>query len=361
MVLTALGSGLLSAGTSVLGGILGSIGQKKANETNMKINQMNNEFNERMLDKQLAFQEDMWNKTNEYNTAANQRKRLEEAGLNPYLMMSGGNAGTATAMSGGSASAASPIPMQNQMGAALQGASSFGSLANDVALSASEISNKNSLTMGNIINNDFLRERNRATLDEIYSRIQANKGRYKLDSVRAEYEDLSMTNRLYQLGLQNQLLIDQARRVRAVTALTGLQADSQKILNRYLDRQQQMEISERVARVAQLGQMMRESNAKIRLMAVQEVKTSCEAYGVKLRNGVYEQIATGMVNAINAENLASSQGYEYYDGESRARDFQQYNEWRNALIQQNKISVDYQNKRDERWWWFPRTSAFQIR
>ena len=42
----------------------------------------------------------MWNKTNEYNSALNQRARLEEAGLNPYLMMDGGDAGSAQSVSG---------------------------------------------------------------------------------------------------------------------------------------------------------------------------------------------------------------------------------------------------------------------
>ena len=101
---------------------------------------MNNAFNEKMFDKQVAynkemyqqqlgdqwkfyndskqnawdlvenhqqFQTDMWNKNNEYNSASAQRERLEAAGLNPYLMMNGGSAGTAQAMSGSAGAAPS--------------------------------------------------------------------------------------------------------------------------------------------------------------------------------------------------------------------------------------------------------------
>ena len=82
---------------SVLGSILGAVGSlfgssknadsvRDTNRTNLQIAQMNNEFNERMLQKQMDYNTEMWNKQNEYNTASNQRKRLEEAGLNPYMM-----------------------------------------------------------------------------------------------------------------------------------------------------------------------------------------------------------------------------------------------------------------------------------
>lgn len=71
----------------------------ETNRANLAIAQMNNDYNYEMFMRQLDYDLDMWNRTNEYNSAASQRKRLEEAGLNPYLMMSGGNAGTATSMS----------------------------------------------------------------------------------------------------------------------------------------------------------------------------------------------------------------------------------------------------------------------
>lgn len=120
----------IGAGASLAGGIAGTAMQNSANK---EIAQMNNAFNEKMFDKQVAynkemyqqqlgdqwkfyndskqnawdlvanqqqFQTDMWNKNNEYNSASAQRERLEAAGLNPYMMMNGGSAGTAQTMSG---------------------------------------------------------------------------------------------------------------------------------------------------------------------------------------------------------------------------------------------------------------------
>lgn len=127
----------IGAGSSLIGGIAGTGMQNAANK---EIAQMNNAFNEKMFDKQVAynkemyqqqlgdqwkfyndskqnawdlvanqqqFQTDMWNKNNEYNSASAQRERLEAAGLNPYLMMNGGSAGTAQTMSGSAGAAPS--------------------------------------------------------------------------------------------------------------------------------------------------------------------------------------------------------------------------------------------------------------
>lgn len=132
--MSLLGSALVGAGASLLGNIFGSKSQSDTNKTNLQIAQMNNEYNERMFNQQLEYNQDMfnqqvdydWKKTQyqteknnaaqlaavgmqqEYNSAVNQRKRLEAAGLNPYLMMSGGNAGTASAVSSSAGTGGSP-------------------------------------------------------------------------------------------------------------------------------------------------------------------------------------------------------------------------------------------------------------
>lgn len=105
------------ASAALIGGALAAVGSVGAsvmsNKSNSSIAQSSNEFNEKMLDKQMAYNTkmynqqlgDQWNFYNdakqnawdvaEYNSAPAQRQRLEAAGLNPYLMMSGGTAGTA--------------------------------------------------------------------------------------------------------------------------------------------------------------------------------------------------------------------------------------------------------------------------
>lgn len=135
--MTGVVGSAIGAGASLIGGAGSTAAQNAANK---EIAQMNNAFNEKMFDKQVAynkemyqqqlgdqwkfyndskqnawdlvgnqqqFQKDMWNKTNEYNSPAAQRSRLEAAGLNPYMMLNGGSAGTAQTMSGSAGAAPS--------------------------------------------------------------------------------------------------------------------------------------------------------------------------------------------------------------------------------------------------------------
>lgn len=135
--MTGVVGSAIGAGTSLIGGASSTAMQNQANK---EIAQMNNAFNEKMFDKQVAynkemyqqqlgdqwkfyndskqnawdlvanqqqFQTDMWNKNNEYNSASAQRERFEAAGLNPYMMMNGGSAGTAQTMSGSAGAAPS--------------------------------------------------------------------------------------------------------------------------------------------------------------------------------------------------------------------------------------------------------------
>lgn len=101
--LTAGTAGLIAAGAgsaaSAGAGIASSI---MSNNQNMKIAQMNNQFNEKMLDKQINYNRDayatqlndawkFWNATNEYNSPEQQVSRLRAAGLNPQLAMNSSN------------------------------------------------------------------------------------------------------------------------------------------------------------------------------------------------------------------------------------------------------------------------------
>lgn len=79
---------------------------QETNQANRDIAEMNNQYNRENLERQIDEQWKMWNAENEYNSASAQRERIEKAGLNPYMMMSGGSAGTASSMSAPSAAPA---------------------------------------------------------------------------------------------------------------------------------------------------------------------------------------------------------------------------------------------------------------
>lgn len=114
-------SGLLGLGGSAASGKYALQAQREANAMNYKIFQETNDWNEKM-----------WNMENDYNTASAQRQRLEAAGLNPYLMMDGGNAGNAN-----SAPKASPIQMQPEDGMS-QGLQNMANIASQIPLTIAQ-------------------------------------------------------------------------------------------------------------------------------------------------------------------------------------------------------------------------------
>lgn len=89
----------LGAGASALGSLLGFGSNLSANKQNLQIARETNALNRELFNRQLAFQEDMFNKTNAYNLPKNQVQRLLDAGINPAFVMGNGSMSQASALS----------------------------------------------------------------------------------------------------------------------------------------------------------------------------------------------------------------------------------------------------------------------
>lgn len=97
---------------SVIGGLFQNAAIDKQNEANARENQKNRDFNAQQAELAYKRQRAIIDANNEYESAKAQRERLEAAGLNPYLMMDGGSAGSATSASVTPATSSGSIPMQ---------------------------------------------------------------------------------------------------------------------------------------------------------------------------------------------------------------------------------------------------------
>lgn len=125
----------IGAGASIIGNLFSKKSSDDTNKTNMQIAQMNNEWSERMMQKQMDYNTDMWNKQNEYNDPTQQVERLKKAGINPALALS--NISTGTAQSGNSVGLPSPSSTSVQpykydfsgIGSAVMSAASINNLA----------------------------------------------------------------------------------------------------------------------------------------------------------------------------------------------------------------------------------------
>lgn len=83
---------------------------KETNKANERINERQIEAARELQQYQNTFNEEMWNKNNLYNSPSNQRKLLEAAGFNPYMLYNGGSGSQQIQSAAGSVPSA--IPMQ---------------------------------------------------------------------------------------------------------------------------------------------------------------------------------------------------------------------------------------------------------
>lgn len=284
-------SGLFGGVGSVISGAIGAKTTSDTNKTNLKINQMNNDFNAREAQKARDFQLDMWDRENQYNSASSQRKRLEEAGYNPY--MSDAQAGTAAGMSGTSAAsaagAASQIPYTPD----------FQSVGVNLASALKMMSEKKQTDIENLNMSDLLRS-------QIWQNLGATDWRNASPEARAY--NLSQGRKAAELGmasLEENLSNQRWSNNLLVANITNslLDANTKTILNKYLDQQQQAELNIKAANYEYLvmsGQLKRQ---EVNNLIAEEIETYARANGYKLQNRILRETSDDIIRATNNTNF----------------------------------------------------------
>lgn len=283
--------GLFGGIGTVVSGAIGAKSTSNTNKTNLKINQMNNDFNAREAQKARDFQLAMWNKETEYNKASSQRKRLEDAGYNPY--MSDAQAGMATGMSGTSAATASGAASQ------IPYTPDFQSVGVNLASALKMMSEKKQTDIENLNMSDLLRSQIWQNLGATDWRNASPEARaYNLSQGRkaAELGMASLEENLSNQRWSNNLLV-------ANISNSLLDAESKTILNKYLDQQQLAELNIKAANYEYLvmsGQLKRQ---EVNNLIAEEVETYARANGYHLQNYITRKTAEGVIRATNNTNF----------------------------------------------------------
>lgn len=291
MAFKDIASGLFGGLGSVISGAIGAKSTADTNKTNLKINQMNNDFNAREAQKARDFQLDMWDRENEYNSASSQRKRLEDAGYNPY--MSDAQAGTASGMSGTSSASAAGSAAQ------IPYTPDFQSVGVNLASALKMMSEKKQTDIENLNMSDLLRS-------QIWQNLGATDWRNASPEAR-EY-NLAQGRRAAELGmasLEENLSNQRWSNNLLVANITNslLDADAKTILNKYLDQQQQAELNIKAANYEYLvmsGQLKRQ---EVNNLIAEEIETYARANGYKIRNNILRQTSDDIIRATNNTNF----------------------------------------------------------
>lgn len=299
-LLGSIAGGLLGIGSSAIQNSQNRQNVQETNRMNYTINQMNNQFNERMAMQQRDFQENMWNKENAYNTASAQRQRLEEAGLNPYLMMNGGSAGVAqSAGSGASASSSGNAVMQPFQADYSGVGSSIGNIF-QYELMQSEKSQLQGVrqladakAMETLSNIDWGK-----LTDETRNYLKATGlARVQLGYAKEQQEadNMAMTGLVMRAQRSGMLLDNEAK----------------GIINKYLDQQQQLDLNVKAADYYQRMSAGYLSYSEAKKALAEEALAAARARGQNIANKVADRIAESQI----AANIAANESAAAYHNE----------------------------------------------
>ena len=299
-LLGSIAGGLLGIGSSVFQNSQNRQNVRETNQMNYKINQMNNQFNERMAMQQRDFQENMWNKENAYNTASAQRQRLEEAGLNPYMMMNGGSAGTAQSVGTGAAASSAGSAVMQPFQADYSGiGSSIGNIFQYELMQSEKSQLQGARQLADAKAMETLSNIDWGKLtDETRNYLKSTglaRAQLGYAKEQQEVDNMAMTGLVMHAQHAGMLLDNEAK----------------GILNKYLDQQQQLDLSVKAADYYQRMSSGYLSYAAAKKAIAEEALAAARARGQNISNEISSRIAESQI----AANIAANQSSAAYHNE----------------------------------------------
>lgn len=302
---------------AAISGIFGMLQQSSANRANFRNTQTTNQFNMLEAQKQRDWQEKMVDESREYNSP----EAMISRGLNPFMSGSAAQtgAGSGSSPSGAQASAANPIPYQAYH-------PDFSSV--DTAL-ASFAQAKKLISESNQINamTPYMIEKMKG--DTNYKQIGIGESGYwnkQTGRISAEL-DQSMERQ----QLEN--AVTAGKLSAAQTTQVYLQADSQAILNKYMDTQQQADLFTKSQYLYNLVQQGALTEKQVQTELQRAIQIAAQTQGQKISN----EIAAGTADALmSATNMAYYT--QYYDS---LWDYKNVNNRKNMQYSKDKALRDY--------------------
>ena len=298
-----LGSSLIGGASGLAGGIVsgifGSLQAKKQREFQREMLQKQMTYNSQQAQISRDWQEEMWNKNNEYNSASAQRARLEEAGLNPNMMMQGGSAGTAQS-AGSSPTPSAGLPsgvMYDPTQSVSMAVGSLGDMATKLYQRSMQAEQVKGMRIDNMTRGLENTVRIRNMLEDIGLK-NANKVAQELSNkLFGEVYD----EQVWQWQLDNDIRFAQLATIR-------LDADTKKILNKYLEPQQQAGLMLTCAQVYNAYASGQLTYVQMDTEIEKQLLLSAQAAGQRLQNDVLKETKDELIKTLNKE-YQFRQGY----------------------------------------------------
>ncbi len=288
MAIGALGAGLVSAGISTAGNLLGGLLSNGISYSEQR----------KLAEQQFQYQKELNQMAMDYNNPKNQMSLWREAGINPYAVV-----GNTTSINGGSVG---------------QGSVSAPNLSN-LGTSAVEAFN-NGFTIQSEKQKLFA-DTQAALAGSELAKVQAQKGleetaRIKMDNEIRQYmaDDIKLSQKL-----QNQLTLEQIANQSANTMMLQLQAVGQDILNKNQQKMIDSQLSEQGARIELARKQGYLSDEQAKAAYQSALESAARRNGIIINNDILERSANKIVNGHYADAL-----FKHYDAQLKRMDVENY-------------------------------------
>lgn len=282
-----LSAGLIG-GTSLLGGVLNYFGQKSANANAL-----------RNMREQNAFTRSMWDATNAYNTPLAQRRRYEEAGINPYLALGNIQAGNAQGVT-----APAPAGVENPMAGLGNAVAGTGNAIVQSYMQSKLIDAQaeNQLAQADLARRSapFVADKeqsqisvNQSTADRNRSQINVDKSTTDLQKAQTAMATMSAERMKLLTPYEKELMIANTEATTASTEFTKLQTKIQSWEFENLAplklQQMKVEIQQSLAFIGNLVANSRVAYAQAELLGKQAITEIAKAYGIQRHNAYIDK------------------------------------------------------------------------
>ena len=310
----------------------------RTNKANLAISRETNAYNYLLASKQNDWNIEQWNRENEYNTPSAQRQRLLDAGLNPNLMLNGGDAGNARGLDSANYATAQPATMENptqeKLGflQSIQGVlQSANETAMQYAKQRSEIANLDSQTNAQNIQNSYLNAFLNKNLQKLGYDTTTSKWMSKNSEetyAKTWLENNYMLNYGFKQGrLQNNLVAQQISNLMTEQAFTSNRSNLLQKEYQWFDDRALMDLYEASTRALLNG-----SNAYYAMQQAYNVQEQTK--GLKMDNDMKSKLFDDVFKVTQAD-LQKNLGYygknPYEFGSAIRRNEYSNNYWQNAF------------------------------
>lgn len=281
---------IASSAANLTDNIFGMVNQNHQNKVDLRLMREQNAFNAQQAQIQRDWQERMWGMNNSYNSPSAMISR----GLNPFIQGSAAMAGSKSPASGGAAASAAPVPSLQAYKPNFSGV--FQSLASLAQAKASEAAAGESGS----------RSRQTDTVTPLLSDYYRGLTNWKNLAVGSSGYWNKETGRIsaaldQSTEAQNLKNAQFAERISAAQeAQILLNSDAQRVINKYMDQNQQADLFIKAQTLANLQSQGVLTQKQIQTEIQRAILVSAEASGKKIDNRVASDTADSLIKAANA-------------------------------------------------------------